>query len=170
MQQNIKSDLYTESQQTFSILNGCFVAGPIITYQDFVWQLKQQEQRHDLHSTNTSSSSSNKGVTASQCTRYALKLLADLLCIELLTHLLYFNSIAKYKLGFKYKEAGLEYGPQEMGLTGWWVLAFMWLKFASIWRTFRLVALVEGLDPPENMVKCFANNYDVEVRLLLALL
>ena len=38
----------------------------------------------------------------------------------------------------------------------------MWLKFAVIWRTFRLAALLEGIDPPENMVRCFANNYDIE--------
>ena len=27
------------------------------------------------------------------------------------------------------------------------------------WRFFRLWALVDGLDPPENMVRCMANNY-----------
>ena len=27
----------------------------------------------------------------------------------------------------------------------------------------RLAALLDGVDPPENMRRCFANNYDVEV-------
>lgn len=27
------------------------------------------------------------------------------------------------------------------------------------WRFFRLWALADGLDPPENMVRCMANNY-----------
>ena len=49
-------------------------------------------------------------------------------------------------------------------LTGFWVLCFMWLKFATIWRFFRLAALLDGIEPPENMSRCFANNYDVEVR------
>ena len=49
-------------------------------------------------------------------------------------------------------------------MTGFWVLAFMWLKFATVWRFFRLAALLEGLEPPDNMRRCFANNYDIEVR------
>lgn len=27
------------------------------------------------------------------------------------------------------------------------------------WRFFRLWALLDGIDPPENMVRCMANNY-----------
>lgn len=49
-------------------------------------------------------------------------------------------------------------------MTGFWVLCFMWLKFATIWRFFWLAAMLEGVVPPDNMRRCFANNYDVEVR------
>lgn len=28
----------------------------------------------------------------------------------------------------------------------------------------RLAALADGIEPPENMKRCFANNYDIEVR------
>ena len=38
-----------------------------------------------------------------------------------------------------------------------------WLKFLIIWRFFRLAALAAGVDAPENMRRCFANNYDIEV-------
>ena len=38
------------------------------------------------------------------------------------------------------------------------------MKFLIIWRFFRLAALAAGTDAPENMRRCFANNYDVEVR------
>lgn len=54
--------------------------------------------------------------------------------------------------------------PPPAALTAWWVLAFMWLKFATVWRFCRLAALADGQDPPENMRRCFAANYDVEVR------
>ena len=27
------------------------------------------------------------------------------------------------------------------------------------WRFFRLWALLDGIDPPENMIRCMANNY-----------
>ncbi len=40
----------------------------------------------------------------------------------------------------------------------------MWLKFTVIWRFFRLAALAAGMDAPENIRRCFANNYDIEVR------
>ena len=30
--------------------------------------------------------------------------------------------------------------------------------------TCRLAALLDGCEPPENMQRCFANNYDIEAR------
>lgn len=45
-----------------------------------------------------------------------------------------------------------------------WVLSFMWLKFTVVWRFFRLASLAAGTDAPENIRRCFANNYDIEVR------
>ena len=38
------------------------------------------------------------------------------------------------------------------------------MQFTVIWRFFRLCALAEGIDPPENMTRCVCNNYDIEVR------
>jgi D-alanyl-lipoteichoic acid acyltransferase DltB (MBOAT superfamily) len=42
------------------------------------------------------------------------------------------------------------------------VLKMMWLKFLLIWRFFRMWALAEGVDPPENMLKCMSNNHSLE--------
>lgn len=39
----------------------------------------------------------------------------------------------------------------------------MWLKFTVVWRFFRLASLAAGVDAPENIRRCFANNYDIEV-------
>lgn len=122
-----------------------YLAGPIITYQDFSWQLKR--------------GSLPFGTTVAQC---GVRLAADWACLELLTHCLYFNSIAKHRVGLLYRKHGLAYGPIEVALTAFWVLCFMWLKFGTIWRFFRLAALLGGVDPPENMRRCFANNYDLE--------
>lgn len=107
--------------------------------------------------------------------RYAARFAADWLCLELVTHTLYFNSIAKHHIGLRYREHGLQYGATEMGarmvgrparqfgdpiggtlgestftahvllilqlplaaMTAFWVLCFMWLKFATIWRFMR---------------------------------
>ena len=45
---------------------------------------------------------------------------------------------------------------------------YRWLKFLIIWRFFRLATLAAGLDAPENMRRCFANNYDIEVQQCLS--
>lgn len=68
----------------------------------------------------------------------------------------------------KYEHHVLQGGPVMYSLPPFWeyrwVLTFMWLKFTVMWRFFRLAALAAGLDAPENIRRCFANNYDVEVR------
>jgi hypothetical protein len=40
------------------------------------------------------------------------------------------------------------------------------MQFTVIWRFFRLAALADGVEVPENMTRCMSNNYDVEVRHL----
>ena len=42
------------------------------------------------------------------------------------------------------------------------ILKMMWLKFLLIWRFFRLVALIDGIDAPENMLRCMSNNFSLE--------
>jgi len=49
--------------------------------------------------------------------------------------------------------------PAEISLIGFWNLIVVWLKLLIPWRFFRLWALTDGIDPPENMVRCMANNY-----------
>jgi D-alanyl-lipoteichoic acid acyltransferase DltB (MBOAT superfamily) len=36
-------------------------------------------------------------------------------------------------------------------------LAFLWLKFNVMWKFFRFWALVDGIEVPENMLRCFAS-------------
>jgi hypothetical protein len=36
-------------------------------------------------------------------------------------------------------------------------VAFLWLKFAAVWKYARLVALADGVDAPEDMLGCFAD-------------
>lgn len=72
----------------------------------------------------------------------------------------------------------------ELSMIGFWNLIVVWLKVCSYffpstiqgigsdvglsgdlaqllipWRFFRLWSLIDGIDPPENMVRCMANNY-----------
>lgn len=77
-----------------------YIAGPIITYQDWAWQLRQRAPP-----------------PAGAVLRYAARFAADWACLEALTHCLYFNSIAKYRIGLRYRQYGLRYSTLEMGET-----------------------------------------------------
>ena len=41
-------------------------------------------------------------------------------------------------------------------------LIFIWLKFLTIWRIARSIALLDGINCPENMNRCIMNNYCFE--------
>lgn len=62
-----------------------------------------------------------------QLALYAGRLMGALLLMELMTHALYFNSVAKHKLWQRYA-AELSLGAVHVGMTGFWVLMFVWLK------------------------------------------
>ncbi len=96
--------------------------------------------------------------------RYALRWCLALLSLEAITHLVYFNSVAKHRAWAYLEHIGVEIRPLHYAEGSYWVLMFMWLKFTVIWRFFRLIALGDGIDPPENMTRCMANNHDIEVR------
>ena len=82
-----------------------------------------------------------------------------------------------YVVAIKDAHAWLGDSPAQLSMIGFWNLIIVWLKVrfnVSIlrgmlvqsspklllpWRFFRLWALMDGVDPPENMVRCMANNY-----------
>lgn len=125
-----------------------YIAGPIITYNDFVRQV-----------TDVDDGIPPPGMRMRSLLVYGGRLLFDIIVMEVMSHYLYFNSIAKYRTWLK---TGQEFSALDVATTGWWVLACTWLKFTVIWRFFRFAALIEGIDAPENMRKCFAMNYDIQ--------
>ena len=48
--------------------------------------------------------------------------------------------------------------PGELVVVCYLLLKMMWLKFLLTWRFFRLWALADGTQPPENMLRCMSNN------------
>lgn len=58
---------------------------------------------------------------------YAVRLAGAFLLMEVMTHTLYFNSIAKHKLWQRFASE-LNLGAVHVGMTGFWVLMFVWLK------------------------------------------
>lgn len=72
--------------------------------------------------------------------------------LETILHFLYVNAI-------KETSAWTGFTPTQFCSLGFYNLMVVWLKLLFIWRFFRLVALLDGIDPPENMIRCIVNNY-----------
>ena len=72
--------------------------------------------------------------------------------MELILHFIYVNAIKDTK-------AWTGATPLELSMIGFWNLIIVWLKLLIPWRFFRLWAMADGVEAPENMVRCMANNY-----------
>ncbi|KAF8224335.1 MBOAT-domain-containing protein [Tricholoma matsutake] len=112
-----------------------YIAGPIMTFNDFLWQ-----HRCPLR------------ITGHTALLYFIRFLVSLLTMEIILHFMYVVAIKDTK-------AWVGDSPAEISMIGFWNLIIVWLKLLIPWRFFRLWALLDGIDPPENMVRCMANNY-----------
>ncbi|KAJ7680007.1 MBOAT, membrane-bound O-acyltransferase family-domain-containing protein [Mycena rosella] len=112
-----------------------YLAGPVMTFNDYIWQ-----HRHPL------------SISRSVVLGYSIRFLISLLTMEFILHFM-------YVVAMKNTQAWLGSTPAQIGMIGVWNLMIVWLKLLIIWRFFRLWAMVDGIDAPENMVRCPANNY-----------
>jgi D-alanyl-lipoteichoic acid acyltransferase DltB (MBOAT superfamily) len=74
--------------------------------------------------------------------------------MELCLHYLYAVAISKSNPDWR-----TMYTPFQLSMLGYFNLHIIWLKLLLPWRFFRLWSLVDGIDPPENMVRCMSDNY-----------
>lgn len=81
-----------------------------------------------------------------------------LLLLEALTHTLYVNAITRFHAWDRVPAASgaVLFTGGTMAALAFYKLIFLWLKFLVIWRVARFYALVDGVDPPENMLRCGA--------------
>ena len=91
-----------------------------------------------------------------QIARYAGRLLLALFLLELLTHSIYANATSRFHLWDRLSAEQSErlFNGLGMAAFAFYKLIFLWLKFVVIWRVARLIALLDGVDPPENMLRC----------------
>ncbi|GAA5946636.1 hypothetical protein JCM3765_000327 [Sporobolomyces pararoseus] len=132
-----------------------YLAGPIISYPSFLSQLSPTPPPPPPPSQSSSSTSiENSETSLSSIIRYSFRFFSSLLTMELILHTMYVVAI---------KDSGTEWwnslSPLQVSMIGFWNLIIVWLKLLIPWRFFRLVALIDGINPPENMVRCMANNY-----------
>jgi D-alanyl-lipoteichoic acid acyltransferase DltB (MBOAT superfamily) len=116
-----------------------YLAGPIVTFNDYISQL-----RYRPHS-----------ISPKRTTLYAIRFLFCLLTMEIMIHYLYMVAI------FKAQPDWSNYTPGQLSMLGFFNLKHIWLKLLLPWRFFRLWALLDGIDPPENMVRCMSDNYAI---------
>ena len=128
-----------------------YMAGPIMTFNSFASQALAPLP-----------------IRRWQVLLYGARWLAAWAALEALTHTVAPNAMAKHRvLDYLSQRGMLITTPLHYACVGFWVLVFMWLKFLVIWRFFRLAALAAGSEPPENMLRCVCNNYDVEVGVMV---
>ncbi|KAI1809301.1 putative glycerol:H+ symporter [Poronia punctata] len=114
-----------------------YIAGPIITFNDYISQLRYKAA----------------SVETPRTIRYGLRFVFTLLAMEIILHYDYVQAIGKFSPKWD------EYTASQLCILSFFNLHFIWLKLLLPWRLFRLWSLVDGIDPPENMVRCVSNNW-----------
>ncbi len=92
-------------------------------------------------------------IETSRTIRYGIRFVVVFLTLEFVLHFDYVGAISKANPDWS------SYTPAQLSLLSFFNLHIIWLKLLLPWRFFRLWSLVDGIDPPENMVRCVSNNY-----------
>jgi D-alanyl-lipoteichoic acid acyltransferase DltB (MBOAT superfamily) len=114
-----------------------YLAGPIVNFNDYISQCRYP----------------SSSISFSRTFPYAIRFLFCLLTMEVVLHYLYAVAINNAKPDWSL------YTPFQLSMLGYFNLHIIWLKLLLPWRFFRLWSLVDGIDPPENMVRCMSDNY-----------
>ncbi|KAG0254143.1 glycerol transporter [Mortierella polycephala] len=115
-----------------------YIAGPIITFNDFISQLQYPKT--------TPTKTLIMGVS---------RLGFALLTMEFTSHYMYMVAISK-------RQAWDNDPILQICMIGLFNLVLIWLKLLIIWRSFRLWALLDGIETPDNMIRCVINNYSAQ--------
>jgi D-alanyl-lipoteichoic acid acyltransferase DltB (MBOAT superfamily) len=133
-----KSDDFSFRNYIAYILYGpLYLTGPIITFNDFISQQRYKSAT----------------ITFRRTLMYGIRFVVVLFAMEVMIHLIYAVAISKADPDWSV------YTPFQLSMLGYFNLHHIWLKLLIPWRFFRLWALIDGIDPPENMARCMSNNY-----------
>ncbi|KAI0867586.1 MBOAT, membrane-bound O-acyltransferase family-domain-containing protein, partial [Hypoxylon argillaceum] len=121
----------------YAIYAPLYLTGPIITFNDYISQLRYKPATIEL----------------SRTIRYGVRLALALLAMEIILHFNYVQAIGSFSPLWH------EYPASQLFLLSFLNLHLIWLKLLLPWRFFRLWSLTDGVDPPENMIRCVNNNW-----------
>ncbi|KAF9916877.1 glycerol transporter [Lobosporangium transversale] len=119
----------------FALYAPLYVAGPIMTFNDFISQLRYP-----------------KHITSKALSMWVIRLIICLSTMEFTMHYMHMVAISK-------RQAWENDPILQICMIGLFNLILIWLKLMIIWRFFRLWALLDGIEAPENMIRCVVNNY-----------
>ncbi|KAI7618385.1 glycerol:H+ symporter-like protein [Hortaea werneckii] len=131
------SDFTFRNYLAYVLYSPLYLAGPIVNFNDYISQC-----RYPLTTT-----------SRQRVVPYAVRFGICLLTMELVLHYLYAVAISKSSPDWSL------YTPFQLSMLGYFNLHVIWLKLLLPWRFFRLWALLDGIDAPENMVRCMSDNY-----------
>ncbi|KAI1500281.1 MBOAT family protein [Biscogniauxia marginata] len=121
----------------YAIYAPLYLTGPIITFNDFISQLRYK----------------SASIETARTIRYGVRFALTLLVMEVILHYDYVQAISKANPVWG------DYSASQLSLLSYFNLHMIWLKLLLPWRLFRLWALIDGIDPPENMIRCVSNNW-----------
>ncbi|KAF2751844.1 glycerol:H+ symporter-like protein [Sporormia fimetaria CBS 119925] len=124
---------------SYTLYAPLYLAGPIITFNDYISQLQHPPLT----------------LTTKRTLLYALRFLVCLLTMEIMIHYLYPVAI------FHARPNWSTYTPFQLSMLAYFNLKHIWLKLLLPWRFFRLWAMFDTIDAPENMVRCMSDNFSV---------
>ncbi|KAI1138238.1 MBOAT-domain-containing protein [Hypoxylon sp. FL0543] len=130
-------DFSFRNYTAYAIYAPLYLTGPIITFNDFISQLRYKPA----------------SIETSRTIRYAVRFALTLLAMEVILHYDYVQAISKANPVWG------EYTAAQLSLLSYFNLHLIWLKLLLPWRLFRLWSLVDGIDPPENMIRCVSDNW-----------
>ncbi|RMZ83299.1 hypothetical protein DV738_g1340, partial [Chaetothyriales sp. CBS 135597] len=133
------ADVFTSlpTYLAYTLYAPLYLAGPILTFNDYISQ----------------SSYPAASLSVRRTTLYGIRFLLTLFCMEFVLHTVYAVAISKSNPDWS------TYTPFQLSMLAYFNLHIIWLKLLIPWRFFRLWALIDGIDPPENMVRCMSDNY-----------
>ncbi|KAF3013466.1 glycerol transporter [Neopestalotiopsis sp. 37M] len=121
----------------YAIYAPLYLTGPILTFNDYISQNRYQPAT----------------IERSRTIRYGIRFALTLLTMEVILHYDYVQAISKANPLWG------EYTAAQLSILSYFNLIMVWLKLLLPWRLFRLWSLIDGIDPPENMLRCVSNNY-----------
>ena len=136
---NKPQDYSFRTYLAYTLYSPLYLAGPILTFNDYISQQRYTPQSIDWNRT----------------LLYGVRFLICLLTMEVMIHFIYVIAISKAQPAWEV------YTPLQLSMLGYFSLHHIWLKLLLPWRFFRLWSLLDGIDPPENVVRCMSDNYSV---------